>query len=214
MTMPGDDQTDADGTPAAKPRGGARDAGPPPDVTHAVHQADEDIRKLEAAAASFRDRDEGYIQLIGLYTLIAAIVAGVNLFFEKNLAWLGGWVPFCLATTVLTGLASFYAGKLKRERPEAQKEQCLKLLHRAREVRRKLTSPKLTDSGHAKLRQELGVLESDAAGHLLPRGPNRVLLWGCGVLGVILLGYFGWIGWAYYQHKADAAGVPPGSAAS
>lgn len=171
-----------------------------PDTTEDVRQVEEAMQALETVAASYRDKDDGYIHLIGLFTFIATLVAAFNVSFKANLEQLGGWIPFCLATAALTGFAAYYSTKLKREEPRTHKERCQKYHHKMDELMRRLNARKLAPATHEKLQRDFVSLKGDASDYLLPATTGKTKLWGHIWLSFILLSYFGWSAWVLCFH--------------
>lgn len=175
-------------------RTAASDSRPKLDVGRAVkglkRDATKTIGQLDRWADYWQRRDRAGSVVLQAYALSATLVMGVNLVMKQQVTSVGGWIPFCLAATVLTALATFFSNRQASEGPRERRDRCLELLSLFRQHQRKLDRSDWSEAKLARFDREFKKAETGAALYRCRPPAFGSNCWWWVALGVVLVAYF------------------------
>src|ERR1700734_2712312 len=98
------------------------------DTTVVKSDVEKSISFIRENATYWKDKRRRELDLIQYYTLAATLVMATNLFLKENIKNVGGWIPFCLAGTLLTAVATWLLNRLRSEDATRHCNSCFELL--------------------------------------------------------------------------------------
>jgi hypothetical protein len=98
------------------------------------------ISTLSNNVTYWGEKNKTGLAVIELYTLAATIIMAINLALKENIQNVGGWIPFCLVATILTGIATYYVNSQKSEDSGTNRSRCLQAIMDCRALERKLSA--------------------------------------------------------------------------